>query len=137
MALSLSFCRLPDTMQSFSSTAQLFTTASSSLSPFPLFPLSPSCPLPMTLHKLRAIQVALVMLIGLAMAYVYPASRVWALIRGKQWPAHASCSKRHKYRLSAVYVVVLRTGSLCVKLSLISFFADKKKRVKFSSWLCI
>lgn len=38
----------------------------------------------MTLLKLRAIPVALVMLIGLVMAYAYPPSRVWALIRAKQ-----------------------------------------------------
>lgn len=41
-----------------------------------LFTLSPPPSLPMTLHKLRAIHVALVMLIGLAMAYAYPPSRV-------------------------------------------------------------
>lgn len=54
---------------------------SSSPLPPPSFPLP--C-LPVTLHKLRAIPVALVMLIGLAMAYAYPPSRVWALIRAKQ-----------------------------------------------------
>lgn len=58
----------------------------------------------MTLHKLQAIQVAVVMLIGLAMAYAYPPSRVWALIRAKQSPAHAWCSTS---RLSAAYDVVL------------------------------
>lgn len=67
-----------------------------SLSPnsFSLSTLSPPPSLPMTLHKLRAIQVAVVMLIGLAMAYAYPPSRVWALIRAKQSPAHPSCSTR-------------------------------------------
>lgn len=38
--------------------------------------ISPPPSLPMTLHKLLAIHVALVMLIGLAMAYAYPPSRV-------------------------------------------------------------
>lgn len=66
----------------------------------------------MTLHKLRAIQVALVMLIGLAMAYAYPPSRVWALIRAKQSPAHLSCSTLHKYKHSAAYDVVLSSAPL-------------------------
>lgn len=60
-----------------------------------LLSLSPPPPLlPVTLLKLPAIQVALVMLIGLAMAYAYPPSRVWALIRAKQSPADPSCSTR-------------------------------------------
>lgn len=66
----------------------------------------------MTLHKLLAIQVALVMLIGLAMAYAYPPSRVWALIRAKQSPAHPSCSTAHKYKHSAAYDVVLSLDPL-------------------------
>lgn len=75
---------------------------------FSLLTLSPPPPSsPMTLHKLRAIQVALVMLIGLAMAYAYPPSRVWALIRAKQSPAHPSCSTPQKYKHSAAYDVVL------------------------------
>lgn len=49
----------------------------------------------MTLHKLRAIQVVLVMLIGLGMAYAYPPSRVWALIRAKQSPAHPFPAAAH------------------------------------------
>lgn len=61
----------------------------------------------MTLRKLRAIQVALVMLIGLGMAYAYPPSRVWALIRAKQSPAHPSCSTPPKYKHSAANDVVL------------------------------
>lgn len=60
----------------------------------------------MTLRKLRAIQVALVMLIGLGMAYAYPPSRVWALIRAKQSPAHPSRSTPPKYKHSAAYDVV-------------------------------
>lgn len=65
---------------------------SSSSNSFSLPALPPPSFLPMTLHKLRAIQVALVMLIGLGMAYAYPPSRVWALIRAKQSPAHPSYS---------------------------------------------
>lgn len=80
---------------------------------FSLFTLPPPPPsLPMTLHKLRAIQVALVMLIGLAVAYAYPPSRVWALIRAKQSPAHPSCSTVHKYKHSAAYDVVLSLDPL-------------------------
>lgn len=65
---------------------------SSTPNSFSLPALPPPSSLPMTLHKLRAIQVALVMLIGLGMAYAYPPSRVWALIRAKQSPAHPSYS---------------------------------------------
>lgn len=102
-----------------------------------LLTLSPPPSLPMTLHKLRAFQVALVMLIGLAMAYAYPPSCVWALIRAKQSPAHPSCSIPHKYKHSAAYDVVLSLDPLSAGSFNVSnrpwASASQTRRLKFPS----
>lgn len=129
-----------DTIQLFSS-ALLCSSPQLFLSQFffslSLLTLSPPLSLPMTLHKLRAIQVALVMLIGLAMAYAYPPSRVWALIRAKQSPAHPSCSIPHKYKHSAAYDVVLSLDPLSAGSFNVSncpwACASQTRRLKFPS----
>lgn len=112
MAFSLSYLLSPRYHPVIQLSSALHLSCCFSPNSFSLSTLSPPPSLPMTLHKLRAIQVALVMLIGLAMAYAYPPSRVWALIRAKQSPAHPSCSTLHKYKHSAAYDVVLSLDPL-------------------------